>query len=160
MNLTATGDATYNAYLPTLFQGINYSIWFESVFNFEFQPKLGIQLGIPILMGINLGYCIVLQLLAFCESCTCCMFSFLSPISRYVSFSWHSIQTKISWKSGCQDLMWSVSLQFKLKVSVCTFTTQNCIDIIIWKTSTPLPIQADGLPLQWQQRKAKLWNSV
>ncbi len=37
---------------------------FESVFNLEFQPKfgisddaLGIQLGIPIPMGINLGEC-------------------------------------------------------------------------------------------------------
>ena len=30
---------------------------FESVFNFEFQPKFGIQLGIPTLMGINLGEC-------------------------------------------------------------------------------------------------------
>ncbi len=30
---------------------------FESVFNLEFQPKFGIQLGIPIPMGINLGEC-------------------------------------------------------------------------------------------------------
>ncbi len=32
---------------------------FESVFNLEFQPKFGIQLGIPIPMGINLGECII-----------------------------------------------------------------------------------------------------
>ena len=36
--------------LPTEFQ-------FESVFNLEFQPKFGIQLGMPIPMGINLGEC-------------------------------------------------------------------------------------------------------
>ena len=30
---------------------------FESVFNLEFQPEFGIQIGIPILMGINLGEC-------------------------------------------------------------------------------------------------------
>ncbi len=29
----------------------------ESVFNLEFQPKFGIQLGIPIPIGINLGEC-------------------------------------------------------------------------------------------------------
>ncbi len=28
-----------------------------SIFNLEFQPKFGIQLGIPISMGINLGEC-------------------------------------------------------------------------------------------------------
>ncbi len=32
---------------------------FEPVFNLEFQPKSGIQLGIPISMGINLGECIL-----------------------------------------------------------------------------------------------------
>ena len=30
----------------------------ESLFNLEFQPKFGIQLGIPIPIGINLGECI------------------------------------------------------------------------------------------------------
>ncbi len=30
---------------------------FESVLNLEFQPKFGIQLGISISMGINLGEC-------------------------------------------------------------------------------------------------------
>ncbi len=33
---------------------INYSTW-NSNLNFEFQPKFGIQLGIPSLIGINLG---------------------------------------------------------------------------------------------------------
>ncbi len=27
------------------------------IFNLEFQPKFGIQLGVPIPMGINLGEC-------------------------------------------------------------------------------------------------------
>ncbi len=33
----------------------------ESVFNLEFQPKSGIQLGIPIPMVINLGECMTLK---------------------------------------------------------------------------------------------------
>ncbi len=39
----------------TLSQRINQ---FKSVFNLEFQPKFGFQLGIPIQMGIDLGECI------------------------------------------------------------------------------------------------------
>ena len=33
---------------------------FESLFNFDIQPKCGIQLGIPILILINLGECVEL----------------------------------------------------------------------------------------------------
>ena len=36
---------------------ISRSVESESVFNLEFQPKSGIQLEIPIPMGINLGEC-------------------------------------------------------------------------------------------------------
>ncbi len=42
--------------LPTD-QLFNLEFQFESVFNLEFQPKFGIQLGIPIPMRINLGEC-------------------------------------------------------------------------------------------------------
>ncbi len=38
----------------------NLEFQFESVFNLEFQAKFGIQLGIPIPMGINLGECMFL----------------------------------------------------------------------------------------------------
>ncbi len=42
--------------LPTD-QLFNLEFQFESVLNLEFQPKFGIQIGIPIPMGINLGEC-------------------------------------------------------------------------------------------------------
>ncbi len=42
--------------LPTD-QLFNLEFQFESVFNLEVQPKFGIQLRIPISMGINLGEC-------------------------------------------------------------------------------------------------------
>ena len=35
----------------------NLEFQFKSVFNLKFQPKFGIQLGIPISMAINLGEC-------------------------------------------------------------------------------------------------------
>ena len=46
--------------LPTD-QQFNLEFQFVSVFNLEFQPKSGIQVGIPISMGINLGECIKLH---------------------------------------------------------------------------------------------------
>ncbi len=45
-----------NYTLPTD-QLFNLEFQFESVLKVEFQPKFGIQLGIPISMGINLGEC-------------------------------------------------------------------------------------------------------
>ena len=42
-------------------QPFNLEFQFESVFNFEFQPKFGIQLEIPISLGINLGECSTLE---------------------------------------------------------------------------------------------------
>ncbi len=36
----------------------NLEFQIESVFKLEFQSKFGIQLGIPILVGLNLGECI------------------------------------------------------------------------------------------------------
>ena len=38
-------------------QLFNLEFQFESVFTLEFQAKFGIQLGIPIPMGINLREC-------------------------------------------------------------------------------------------------------
>ncbi len=38
-------------------QQFNLEFQLKSVFSLEFQPEFGIQLGIPILMGINLGEC-------------------------------------------------------------------------------------------------------
>ncbi len=43
-------------------QIFNLEFQFESVLNVEFQPEFGIQLGIPILMEINLGECMVVVL--------------------------------------------------------------------------------------------------
>ncbi len=40
-------------------QLFNLEFQFGSGFYLEFQPKFGIQLGIPIPMGINLGECVV-----------------------------------------------------------------------------------------------------
>ncbi len=40
-------------------QLFNLEFQFESVINFEFQPKFGIQLGIPIPMGLILGECVM-----------------------------------------------------------------------------------------------------
>ena len=59
-------ELPYNRNLPTsiLFmdcctlptdQQFNLEFQFKSVFKLEFQPEFGIKLGIPILMGINLG---------------------------------------------------------------------------------------------------------
>ncbi len=42
--------------LPTD-QQFNLEFQFKSVFKLKFQPEFGIQLGIPIPMGINLGEC-------------------------------------------------------------------------------------------------------
>ena len=47
--------------LPTD-QLLNLEIQFESVFNLEFQPKFGIQIGIPIPMGMDLGECMHVML--------------------------------------------------------------------------------------------------
>ncbi len=38
-------------------QLFNLEFQFESVFNLEFKPKFGIQLGIPSPMGTNVGEC-------------------------------------------------------------------------------------------------------
>ena len=43
-------------------QQFNLAFKFKSVFNLEFQPEFGIQVGIPILMGINLGECMKVQI--------------------------------------------------------------------------------------------------
>ena len=51
----------------------------ESIFKLEFQPEFGIQLGIPILMGINLGECNVLL---------CNMFSKYQEIIHSVESVW------------------------------------------------------------------------
>ncbi len=55
-------------------QLFNFEFQFESVFNLEFQPKFGIQLEIPIWMGINLGECSTHQedpsiMLVFLDPC-------------------------------------------------------------------------------------------
>ncbi len=39
----------------------NLEFNFESVLNLEFQPKFGIQLRIPIPMGMNLGECMMID---------------------------------------------------------------------------------------------------
>ncbi len=38
-------------------QQFNLEFQFKSIFKLEFHPEFGFQLGIPILMGINLGEC-------------------------------------------------------------------------------------------------------
>ena len=40
-------------------QQFNLEFQFESAFKLEFQAEFGIQFGIPILMGINLGECVL-----------------------------------------------------------------------------------------------------
>ncbi len=52
-----TDTQCQNYTLPTD-QPFNFEFQFKSVLNWEFQPKFGIQLGIPISMGINLRECI------------------------------------------------------------------------------------------------------
>ncbi len=49
----------FQCYVHTLpmDQLFNLELQFESVFNLEFQPKFGIQHGIPIPIGLNLGEC-------------------------------------------------------------------------------------------------------
>ena len=55
-NSTENDDKSTKYTLPTD-QLFNLEFQFKSVFNLEFQPEFGIQLGIPILMEINLGEC-------------------------------------------------------------------------------------------------------
>ncbi len=53
------GSLVEDGYVKYLNSYCMYTLPMDQLFNLEFQPKFGIQLGIPIPMGKNLGQCIV-----------------------------------------------------------------------------------------------------